>query len=152
MSQLDLWKKNWEPFRDWGVLPKAMDRWFEDMYTPAQRSRIEKSMVAPTVEVHETQQSYLMKFDLPGLQKDQIKIDLHDNSLSVSGERLEEKKEESTDKKKHLSEVYYGSFYRSFTFPETINAEKVEAKYENGVLSLNIPKKENLGKRQITIK
>ena len=147
MSQLDLWKRNWDPFT-----PRALEKMFEDFYTPRWGKQMEKMAMSPTVDVHENKNMYTMKFDLPGVPKDQIKIDLHDNVLTVSGERKEEKKEEDKDKKTYLSEVNYGSFMRSFTFPEGVDAEKSEAKFENGVLTLNIPKKEGAGRRQIAIK
>lgn len=147
MSQLDLWKRNWDPFS-----PRSLDKIFEDFYTPRWSKQNEKAAMSPSVEVNETKNMYTMKFDLPGVPKDQIKIDLHDNMLTVSGERREEKKEEDKDKKTFLSEVSYGSFMRSFTFPEGVDAERTEAKFENGVLSLSIPKKEGNSKRQITIK
>jgi HSP20 family protein len=69
-----------------------------------------------------------MRFDLPGVSKDQIKIDLHENTLTVSGERKTERKEGDAESKKHVSEVYYGSFMRSFTFPQTVDPERVEAR------------------------
>lgn len=151
MSQLELWKKNWEPFKEFGQWPRAWDRFFDEIGSSQLRQRADSPMVSPTVDVRETKTHYQMKFDLPGMTKDQIKIDLNDNTLTVSGERNEEKIERSEDKRSHLSEVYYGSFYRSFTFPEAVNAEKSEARYENGVLSLNIPKLETPKKRQVTI-
>ncbi len=98
MSQLDLWKRSWDPFS-----PRSLDKFFEDFYTPNMGKQwgkqMEKMAMSPNVEVHESKNMYNMKFDLPGLTKDQIKIDLHDNVLTVSGERKEEKKEDDKDKK-----------------------------------------------------
>lgn len=147
MSQLDLWKKNLDPFS-----PKSLERLLEDFSPPRWRKEFERVAMTPSVEVHENKSYYTMKFDLPGVPKENIKIDLHDNVLTVSGERKEEKKEEDKEKRTYLSEVQYGAFTRSFTFPEGIDAERSEAKFENGVLSLNIPKKETSSRRQITIK
>lgn len=149
MSNLDLWKKNWG---DLSAPSKMFDRFFEDFYTPQLKQKFENFQMSPNVEAHETKDQYSFKFDLPGVTKDQIKIDLHENTLTVSGERKEEKKDEQKDRKTHLSEVYYGSFMRSFTLPEGVNAEKAEAKFENGVLFLTVPKKESSLKRQISIK
>jgi len=146
MSQLDLWRKNWDPFKELGLFP----RWMDELHSPQLRQRMDKVVMSPSVEVNETKMAYLLRFDLPGVSKDQIKIDLHDNVLTVSGERKEERKED--DKKTHVSEVYYGSFSRSFNFPEGVDAERAEAKFENGVLNLTIPKKETSGKRQISIR
>ncbi len=153
MSQIDLWKRNWEPFKDMGVFSRGMDRWLEDIYGPSSlRQNLSRNLLSPSVEVQENKNSYQLKFDLPGVSKDQIKIDIHENTLTVSGERREEKKEEDKEKKTHFSEVSYGSFSRNFTFPERIDAEKSEAKFENGVLNLSIPKSEQSSKRQIFVK
>lgn len=92
----------------------------------------------PSCELNEDTTSYQFQFDLPGVTKDNIKIDVHENVLTVSGERREEKK--SDDKKNHFSETFYGSFSRSFTLPTAINLDAVKASYDNGVLKVVVPK------------
>ncbi|MCX7978104.1 MAG: Hsp20/alpha crystallin family protein [Bdellovibrionaceae bacterium] len=146
MANLDLWRR-WDPFRDF----RSFDRLLEDFYSPRWKE-LEKVVMSPSVDLTENKNAYMMKFDLPGVSKDQIKIDLHDNVLTVSGERREEKETDDKDTRCHLREVSYGSFSRSFRFPEAVDAEKAEAKFEDGVLRLTIPKKEGAGKRQITIR
>lgn len=149
MSQLEVWKKQFDPFTEWSP-GRGLDRFFEDFYTSPVRK---KSDFSPKVHVEENKLAYLLKFDMPGLSKDQIKIDLHEKTLTVSGERHEEKKTaDKEDSKLHMSEIYFGSFSRSFQFPESVDAEKTEAKFENGVLTLSLPKKEQTQKRQISIK
>lgn len=152
MSQLELWRKSWNPFGAFGLTPRSMDRLLEDIYSPQLRQRMEKEVLSPGAEVHETKNMYSVKFDLPGVSKEQIKIDLHENTLTVSGERIDETKKVNDDKKTHLSEVFYGSFSRSFTFPQSVDAEKVEAKFDKGVLTVEIPKKDTAAQRQITIR
>lgn len=152
MSQLDLLRKSWDPFRDLTLSTRGFEKLIEDIYSPRFRKESERMTLSPNVEVEENKSAYLMKFDLPGVSKEQIKIDLHDNTLTVSGERREEKKEEDKEQKTHISEVFYGSFSRSFSFPEAVDAERAEAKFENGVLNLSIPKKESSPKRQIAIR
>lgn len=152
MANIDVWRKSWDPFRELNLMPRALDRWFEDIYSPEQRARMEKAVLSPTVEVKESKMAYMVRFDIPGVPKDAIKVDLHDNVLTVSGERKEETKEEDKDRKTHYSEVSYGSFSRSMTFPEAIDAEKAEAKYDSGVLTLTLAKKETTGKRQISVR
>ncbi len=129
---------------------KTFDRLFEDLAGARLNADLAKYSFNPSCEVAENRASYMVKFDLPGISKDQIKIDLHDGYLTVSGERKEEKKED--DKKRHFSEVYYGSFSRSFSFPTSVDAEKTEAKYENGVLLITVPKMAANGARQITVR
>lgn len=152
MSRLELFKKNWDPFKELGLAPRNLEKFFDDFYAPQLKRNPDAVLITPSVDVEESKTQYTLKFDLPGIPKDQIKIDLDEKSLTVSGERREERKEEGADNKTHLSEVYYGSFSRSFTFPESVDAEKSEAKYDTGVLTLNIPKKEVSTKRQITVR
>lgn len=93
---------------------------------------------SPSCEVSEEENSYILKFDLPGVKKDQVKVEANQNELTVRAERKEEKKSET--KKKYLSEVSYGSYMRSFTLPEPIDQKAVDAKFENGVLTITVPK------------
>ncbi|MBK9324334.1 MAG: Hsp20/alpha crystallin family protein [Bdellovibrionaceae bacterium] len=147
MSNLELWKRSMSP---WAELDGLFDN-FLKQEAPTTWSGNMKRAMAARVEVSETPQAFLVKFDIPGLKKEDIKIDLHDNRLTVSGERREEKREER-DHKVHYSELSYGSFARAYTFPTAVDAEKVEAAYDGGVLSLHIPKLGNAKARQITIK
>lgn len=127
-------------FDDWNQWPVSLQKKMADL----------SQGFSPSCEVTENKEQYLLKFDLPGLTKDQIKVELHDNRLTVSGERKSEKKEETA--KRHFSEVSYGSFLRTFTFPTPVDAERVEAKYDNGVLNLSIAKSDLAKIRQINIK
>jgi HSP20 family protein len=104
----------------------------------------------PACDIAETDEHYALSFDLPGLKKDEIKIELDNNVLSVSGER---KREFVSDKNERVQrfERSYGFFKRSFNLPSTVDAEKVVAKYEDGVLSLTIPKSQAAKPRQISI-
>lgn len=104
----------------------------------------------PACEISETDEHYLMSVDLPGLKKEDIKIEMTDNVLIVSGER---KHEISSDQKRKVQryEKSYGFFKRSFTLPTSVDAEKVEARYENGVLELCLPKTQAAKPRQIEI-
>lgn len=105
----------------------------------------------PQVDVSETEKAFELSFAIPGIKKDEIKIDLNEGQLTVSGERkFEEKKEE---KNFHSVETKYGSFSRSFHLPDNIDADKVEAKYEDGLLNITIAKDEKkIQKKTIAIK
>jgi HSP20 family protein len=132
---------------------RDLDRFFDQVAWPSLRrgdADFAKQGFNPSCEVSEDKTGYHLKFDLPGIPKDQIKIDLHENQLTVSGERRSEKKEEN--KRQHFSEVFYGSFSRSLTFPSSVDAEKVSASYENGILNIMVPKSEASRTKQITIK
>lgn len=145
MNNLDFWRGG-----GFNTL-RAMERLLDDWGYP-RRGELQEGLFSPQCEISESKSFFLVKMDAPGMTKDQLKIDLHDNTLTLSGERREEHKEDDKDRKTHFSEVKYGSFMRIFTLPKPVDAERVEAKYEQGVLSLLIPKSETARTRQITIR
>jgi HSP20 family protein len=124
----------WDPFREIAPL-SSVDR-LNEIDTP--------------FEVKETKEGYVFKADVPGIKESDLTINLSGNRLSVSGKREEEKK--------HESETYfsyersYGSFTRSFTLPEGIDADKVHASLKDGVLSILVPKKPEAQPKKVAIK
>jgi HSP20 family protein len=86
----------------------------------------------------EEKDKYLIEVNLPGIKKEDVKIEVEENIVKVSGERKEEKNQD--DAKQHYSEIFYGKFYREFVLPTLVKKEKVKAHYENGVLSITVPK------------
>jgi HSP20 family protein len=94
----------------------------------------------PAVNIKEDGEGFTVEMAAPGMEKSDFKINLDNNVLTISSAKQEEKKEEQ--EKYTRREFAYYSFQRSFTLPESANSEKIEAKYENGVLSVSIPKKE----------
>ncbi len=111
-----------------------LDRFFNDDFTPSTKS------FTPQVDIAETDKKFEVSFAVPGLKKEDITVDLNEGVLTVSGERkFEESKKE---KNFHSVETYFGTFKRSFHLPENVLTDKVEAKYEDGILLIEIPKKE----------
>lgn len=104
----------------------------------------------PSVDISETPQQYNIRAEIPGMKKEDIKISVNRNILTLSGEKKEEKKTEG--EKFHRSESYYGSFQRSFTLPDGIKADKVEASFKDGVLSVTVPKSEEAKSKTVEIK
>ncbi|POG64079.1 heat shock protein, Hsp20 family, partial [Rhizophagus irregularis DAOM 181602=DAOM 197198] len=103
---------------------------------------------APLIDVHENDKEFLVNAELPGLNKDQINIDVRDNALIISGET---KKDQKYEKGKTLiQERSYGSFTRSISLPPNVKAEDITAKFEDGLLELKLPKSAPTGKK-ITI-
>jgi HSP20 family protein len=125
---------------------------FEEWPAARMTTDMAKYNFNPNCEVNEDKNAYYLKVDLPGVPKENIKIDLHENRLTISGERKVEKAAEDKDSKTHFSEIFYGNFSRSMTFPMAVDAEKTEAKYDAGVLNLTITKKTTANSRQITVK
>lgn len=105
----------------------------------------------PRCDISEHKDHYLVSFDMPGMKKEDIKIEAKENQLFITGERHREMKgEENQDGFQHF-ERSYGKFQRVFSLPKTINAEKIEAHYEDGVLNLALPKVEEPKGRSIEI-
>lgn len=102
----------------------------------------------PKVNVAEKDDRYLLSVDLPGMKKEEVKIDLKDNILTISGERKSEHKEEKDNY--YRSEVSYGKFSRSFNV-EGVDTEKISAKYEDGVLKLELEKSKEQKPKEISV-
>jgi HSP20 family protein len=142
-NALDHWRSNspWSVFND-------MDRLMNRFVSPIWDDDSSTTMMGfnPACEVDEQDDHFLISLDLPGVSKDEVKVEVIDNRLVISGERKHEKKEG-----KGRSERYYGRFERSFALPTAIDADKIEARYENGVLELAVPKAESAKPRTIQI-
>jgi len=106
---------------------------------------------APSVDIEEEADKYVIKADLPGVDKDDIEVKLENGVLSIRGEKKTEK-ETGKGTKQHRTERFHGTFARSFTLPEAVKADQVDASYKDGVLSLTIPKQEESKPQSIEIK
>lgn len=103
------------------------------------------SSFSPACDVDETDSHYLLDLDLPGVQRKDVKIEVRENHISVSGDRNEEARTQ------HGRASFHGSFRRSFALPQNMDADRVEANYENGVLHIAIPKKNVTPGRQVQV-
>jgi len=133
----------------------VVNPWFSDVFDSLiNDSRLNDRFVnkVPAVNIAETENEFHIELAVPGLKKDDFKISLDKNVLSVSAEKKTENVDES--KKYSKREYSYNSFVRSFTLPETADAAKVEAEYTDGVLKLNVAKKEEakVQSREIAVK
>ncbi|UKJ06719.1 Hsp20/alpha crystallin family protein [Solitalea lacus] len=117
---------------------------FEDFFKPWNSGWLGKAwdrdLTVPAVNISETKDNFKVSMAAPGMKKDDFKIDVEGNMLSISAETEEQKEEK--DAKFTRQEYNYSSFSRSFTLPEGVNQDKIEAKYEDGVLKLVLPKNE----------
>jgi len=143
----DFWRGSNSLFREMNQMQRLMERLLDD---PSARNRTsaEPSLWSPSCELTEDKDGYTARFEIPGVSKDQIKVELHDNQLTIRAERKFEKK----DDKKHYSEFSYGSYMRSFTLPTPVSNEKVNAGYENGILTVTMAKTSPGGAKQISVK
>lgn len=140
----------WRPFRDVVSVQDEMSRLFDDVFgqRPA-RVQWTDGIWNPSVDVTEDKDSVLVKAEMPGLNKDDIKISVQDSILTLKGEKKQEKEEKETDY--HRIERSYGSFCRSFQLPTTVRADKIKANYKDGVLSITLPKTEEVKPKEIPI-
>jgi HSP20 family protein len=112
-----------------------LDSFFRDSFFESKNGKF-----IPTADIAEDEKAYHIAIALPGVKKEEVKIELNEGILSVSGEKKLEKEENG--KKYHAVESYYGIFNRSFKLPGDANAEAIEAEYKDGILSIAVPKQE----------
>jgi len=140
----------WDPFRDLVSLREKMNRLFEEAFTSRGE---EKDLIAstwtPSVDIYETENALVLTAELPGLDEKDIEIKIEDNTLTLRGERKFEK--ETKEENYHRLERSYGSFYRSFTLPNYIDQDKIQAEHENGILKITMPKKPELKPKKVKV-
>jgi HSP20 family protein len=135
----------WNPYRGLAALPLDVETFFEDFGLGLNQD----SVWSPTVDVVETKESYEVKAEVPGIKKEDIRVSLEHGVLTLKGEK---KQEHETNKKNvHKIERLYGKFERSFRLPEGIKAEGIKAKYDKGVLTIDIPKAEEAKPKEIAV-
>ena len=127
----------WDPFREWTALQTEVNRLFSRV---GAGDVTERQSWTPSIDVIETDDAIKVKAELAGIDPADINIEVQDNVLTVSGERRFE--EEVKEDKYYRIERRYGSFSRSLALPQTADESRVEAKYENGVLEVTVPKAE----------
>jgi HSP20 family protein len=93
---------------------------------------------APAADISESEKEYLVKAELPGVKREDVKLTVDDGVITISGERRQEKEEK--DEKRHRVERLYGTFTRSFTLPENVDAKAIRAESKEGVLYVHLPK------------
>ena len=138
-------------------LSETMPSLFDDFFKPwnewFEGGLSMRTVKVPAVNITEQKNEYLVSLAAPGLKKENFKINVDGNMLTISSEKEENKEEK--DKKFTRKEYSYSSFSRCFTLPEEINQAKIEAKYEDGVLKISLPRKEGVNKptaKQIAVK
>ena len=139
--------RRWDPFREMAQLRATMDRLLNETRNLPLAS--EETIWILPLDVSETEDAFLVKASIPGVNPDDIDITLTDNVLTIKAEIKEEK--EIEEAQYHLRERRFGVFSRSITLPTAVDADHVEAVYENGVLNLTIPKAEEVKPRKIEV-
>jgi HSP20 family protein len=146
---------HWNPFREMDDLQRRLSSLLD--WSPFRHSslttddeNISVTQWAPLVDIAEDEKEYLVKVELPEVQKDDVKVTVENGTLSISGERKSEKEEKG--RKLHRIERYYGRFERSFSIPDDAEADNVKAEFKDGVLRVHLAKSEKARPKQIEVK
>lgn len=131
------------------TLRDEIDRLFEAPLAEFVRNNQLLSGWAPALDVYEQKDDVVVRAELPGMKKEDIEVSLHDNTLSISGERKHEETHEGQEV--YRSERFFGRFQRSVTLPTVVSADKVKAQYKDGVLTVTLPKAEEAKPKQINV-
>lgn len=142
----------WDPFKELEEMEKRIAALFGRAPLRKNGDKQEALTVAewaPLVDISEDEKEYLIKAELPEVKKENVKVSVQDDVLTIAGERKSEKEEKG--KKYHRIERAYGSFLRSFTLPEDADGAKVSAAFKDGVLTVHLPKSEKAKPKSIEV-
>ncbi len=136
----------WSPFAEIERIRKEFDRLLEELL-PREEER--ERVLAPAVDVYETDKEIVVKAELPGVKKENVEVSIRDNALHIKGEKREEKEEKTETY--HRVERAYGKFERVIGLPADVKVEEAKAEFKDGVLEIRIPKSETAKERKIEI-
>lgn len=141
----------WRPFRELEELERRFEDIFGRPFLPSvwRRLPIEERGWAPPIEVFEKEDKFVVKAELPGIKEEDIDVSVVGDTLTVKGERKAESEVKEEDY--YCCERSYGSFSRSIALPSTVDANKIEASYENGVLEVSLPKAAKVKPKKISV-
>jgi HSP20 family protein len=137
----------WDPFREVVALQNRMNSLFNN-FTEGE-APMTTAAFAPAADVYEDEKKITIKLEVPGIEEKDLDVSVENNTLTVKGERKFEKEEK--EENFHRIERRYGSFYRAFTLPSTVDTEHVAASYNAGVLKLELQKKPEAQPKQIKV-
>ncbi len=141
----------WDPFRDVAALQDRINRIFNDSFGRSRDLEDEVSLYdwRPPVEIYETNEGIVLKVELPGVNKDDVSVEVKNNVLTLKGERLLDP--EIKDEHYYRKERSFGKFNRSFSLQESIKPDSIKASFKDGVLTVEVPRAEEEKPKQITV-
>ena len=139
----------WDPFRELSSLQNRVNSLFQDYGRSTQEELTTSGSFVPAVDVYEDEHKVTLKLEVPGVKQEDLDVQVENQTLTVRGQRTFEKEEKEENFQR--IERRYGSFSRSFTLPPTISTESVKADYENGVLKIELAKREEAKPKQIKV-
>jgi len=147
----------WSPTRDLAAWPsdivemqREINKMFDNIFRGERDESFASSSWVPAVDIAEHDVEYIVKVELPGVSKDDVKITLESNILTIRGEKKQEK--ETKKENLHRVERLYGTVQRSFTLPSTVKNDKIDASFRDGILHISLPKAEESKPKQIEVK
>ncbi len=143
--------RGWEPFTGFKHIQDQFNRLFDETFGayPLAREETREQTWSPAVDIYEDKDTIVVKAELPGVKKDDVTIEIKENVLVLTGERKHE--QETKKENYHRIERVYGTFSRSFTLPDSVKLDQVEAQYKDGVLEIRLPKAETAKPKAIPI-
>lgn len=153
MNSLTRWHR--PELSTWPGLPRLtdlrdeIDRLFEAPLAELARSSQLLSGWTPALDMFEDKDNIYVRAELPGMKKEDIEVSLHEGTLSISGERKSEEKEENREA--YRTERFFGRFQRAVSLPTLVEPDKIKAEYRDGILSITLPKAEQAKPKQITV-
>jgi len=140
-----------DPFKELSAIHERMNQLFDETFLPARGSEAAPAaaMWSPTVDIYESGEDIVVKAEIPGIDRDDVAVEVKDGILTLRGERKFEKEE--NEENYHRIERSYGTFVRSFALPSSVDAEKVRAALKDGVLEVRLSKKEQAKPRKVQV-
>jgi HSP20 family protein len=156
MNLLTKWNpmpaNRWNPFRDFADFERGLERFLGRAPTPTGNGDEAVAMATwePLTDITEDDKEFLVKVEVPGMNKEDVKVTVENGTLRITGERKTEKEEKN--KKYHRIERCYGTFLRAFTLPEGADGTKINAEYKDGMLAVHLPKTETAKPKAVEVK
>lgn len=139
----------WNPTNELRNFNRLLTHFFDEPFLPAEREEATARIWAPRVDIYDRKDAFIIKAELPGVDKNDIKVDVDGRVLTLKGERKTETEEKENSY--YRREMFHGTFERSFTLPEAVDPGLIKAEFKDGVLHLEVPKPEERKPKQIEI-
>jgi len=139
----------WEPFEGLSRIQSRINDLFDDTFGRSRGQQSTAGIWFPAVDVLESKDAYLIRAELPGMKKEDFHLEIHDGSLTLSGERKLEQAADGVEY--HRVERVTGKFTRSFFLPQTVKSDAIKATYRDGILEIHVPKADDAKPKQIAI-
>jgi len=138
----------WIPRSSLTGFRSELDRFFDNFFS-GEEEETSLYRFTPSVDIEEGEKAYHVTAELPGVKKDDVKVTVKDNVLTINGEKKQKKEEKG--KEYHRTERAYGSFQRCFRLPEMVDQENINAEFKDGMLEISIPKKEEAVSKEVNV-